>query len=282
MDISAGIVIHNHIISVPGIGKKVLYHFSDVHLSCHDAFSTPEEVHKAQSTSASWDGTRLWFSQRYGEPDTDSQRKPAREHFDTLLGLAEGADAVILAGDICDYVCPANLRFLNSRLENLNTPFLAVCGNHDQAEDIPDGYVYSQIKAPVQVLDLGDLILVGLDDSCRRITKEQNRQFLEILSQEKPVIVVLHIPIMTEGNRELLLECGDYFRLNHPEADEDTLEFIDLLRQNAPQIVALLAGHLHFRNESEIAPGLMQYVSSQGILGNVNRYEIGEVDEWQT
>lgn len=276
------VLIHDFKIPVPGVSRKVLWHFSDIHLALCDEWSTPEEAAKAAQTAASWDGTRLWFSQRYGEPDTDSQRKPAREHFDTLLGLAEGADAVILAGDICDYVCPANLRFLDSRLENLSTPFLAVCGNHDQAEDIPDGYVYSQIKAPVQVLDLGDLLLVGLDDSLRKITKEQNRQFLEILSQEKPVIVVLHIPIMTEGNRELLLECGDYFRLNHPEADDDTLEFIDLLRQNAPQIVALLAGHLHFRNESEIAPGLMQYVSSQGILGNVNRYEIGEVDEWQT
>jgi len=276
MDISAGIVIYKHKIFVPGIGKKVLYHFSDVHLSCHDAFSTPEEVHKAQSTSASWEGTRSWFAQKYGEPDSAPQQKSAQAHFDALLQLAATGDAVILAGDICDYVSPANLRFLNSRLENLNTPFLAVCGNHDRAEDIPDGYVYSQIKAPVQVLDLGDLLLVGLDDSLRKITKEQNQSLRAALSLGKPVIVVLHIPVMTEGNRDLLLECDDYFRLNHPEADEDTLEFIEILRRNAPQIVALLAGHLHFRNESEIAPGLTQYVSSQGILGNVNRYEIGE------
>lgn len=276
MNIPEGILVHNFKIPIPGVRKKILWHFSDVHLALHDALSSPAEAERAEKSTANWVDGRLWFSQRYGEPDATCQRKSAREHFDTLLGLAEGADALILAGDICEYVSPANLRFLDSRLGELNTPFLAVCGNHDRAADIPDGYLYSRAKAPVQLMDLGDLLLIGLDDSCRSITKDQTRQFSAALSQGKPVIVVLHIPIMTEGNRNLLLDCGDYFRLNHPEADEDTLEFIDLLRQNSSRIAAVLAGHLHFRNESEIAPGLRQYVSSQGILGNVNRYEIGE------
>lgn len=276
MNIPEGILVHNFKIPIPGVRKKILWHFSDVHLALHDALSSPKEAERAEKATANWVDGRLWFSKRYGEPDADRQRISARAHFDTLLGLAEGADALILAGDICEYVSPANLRFLDSRLGDLRTPFLAVCGNHDRAADIPDGYLYSRAKAPVQLLDLGDLLLIGLDDSCRSITKDQTRQFLAALSQGKPAIVVLHIPIMTEGNRDLLLDCGDYFRLNHPEADEETLEFIDLLRQNSSRIAAVLAGHLHFRNESEIAPGLIQYVSSQGILGNVNRYEIGE------
>lgn len=278
MIVPEGILVHEFKIPIPGVKKKLLWHFSDVHLALHDALSSPEEAAKAAEATAGWVDGRLWFSQHYGEPDAPCQRKSAREHFDALLELAATGDAVILAGDICDYVSLANLRHLDSRLKDLDTPVLAVCGNHDKAEDIPDGYVYSGTKAPVQLLDLGDLLLVGLDDSCRKITREQNRQFLEILSLGKPVIVVLHIPIMTEGNRELLLDCGDYFRLNHPEADEDTLKFIEILRRNTSQIVAVLAGHLHFRNESEIAPGLTQYVSSQGILGNIHRYEIGEED----
>ena len=81
---------------------------------------------------------------------------------------------------------------------------------------------------------------------------------------------------MTESNKELLLSSGDYFRLNHPEATAETLAFIELLKANAGQIAAVLAGHLHYHNESEIAPGLPQFVTSQGVLGNINRYEIGE------
>lgn len=48
------------------------------------------------------------------------------------------------------------------------------------------------------------------------------------------------------------------------------------IKQNSEQIVAVLAGHLHFANNTEITEGVMQYVSTQGDLGNINRYEIGE------
>ncbi|MBQ1231653.1 MAG: hypothetical protein IIX73_04750, partial [Clostridia bacterium] len=81
--------------------------------------------------------------------------------------------------------------------------------------------------------------------------------------------------IMTDGNRALLEECGEYFRLNHKDATPEVFEFIDIIKQNREQIVAVLAGHLHFRNNTEIAKGVTQYVSSQGALGNINRYEIG-------
>jgi predicted phosphodiesterase len=168
------------------------------------------------------------------------------------------------------------MKILDSALEKVDKPWIAVCGNHDTASDIPDGYLYSRIKEPVQVLDLGDLILFGVDNSQRQITADQTAQLHQVLSQGKPVIVVMHIPIMTEENHNLLMNCGDYFRLNHPESTEETLAFIDCIRQNAGQIVAVLAGHLHFHNESQIAPGLPQFVNSQSVLGNINRYEIGE------
>jgi hypothetical protein len=40
--------------------------------------------------------------------------------------------------------------------------------------------------------------------------------------------------------------------------------------------VAVVAGHLHFLNTCQLAPEITQYVSSQGLLGNLNRYVIGE------
>ena len=79
-----------------------------------------------------------------------------------------------------------------------------------------------------------------------------------------------------EINKELAqIEEVEYFRLNHRDADAETLGFIDLIQSHPEKILAVLAGHLHFTCNSEIAPGIPQYVSSQGILGNINRYEIG-------
>lgn len=276
MDIPSGILLHAFRIPVPGVQKKVIYHFSDIHLTLWDSLSGPEEVRKAKEGVEGWNGTRSWFANHYGEPDTPSQHKSAPEHFSDLLNLARSGDALVMAGDICDYVNGPNLRCLEQKLEAFPAPWLAVCGNHDLARDIPEGYLYSRIRHPVQVQDLGDLLLVGLDDSQRTITPEQNRQLQQLLTLGKPMILVLHIPIMAESNRELLLSCGEYFRLNHSEADAETLKFIDLLQHNTDKIAAVLAGHLHFHNECEIAPGLIQYVSSQGILGNINRYELGE------
>ena len=80
---------------------------------------------------------------------------------------------------------------------------------------------------------------------------------------------------MTEENAPLLKESGEYFQLNYDGASETTLEFIDILKQHSEQIIAVFAGHLHYPNVSEIAPGLTQYVSTQGILVNLNRFEIG-------
>ena len=122
---------------------------------------------------------------------------------------------------------------------------------------------------------MDDLILVGFDNSLREITEEQNECLLKVLQKSKPVIVAMHVPVMTEENAHLLKESGEYFRLNHDGASETTLTFIEILKRHAAQIIAVFAGHLHYPNVSEIALGLTQYVSTQGILGNINRYEIG-------
>ena len=275
LELEQGLVVHNYIIPARGIRKKVICHFSDVHLSVQDSLSTPEEAEKAKKAAEGWASGRLWFANKYGESAEAEQQLPAEVHFSRLLNLAQEGNAVVMAGDLCEYVSPANLRFLDEKLSGYAVPWMAVCGNHDQAEDIPEGYLFSRTKEPVQVLDLGDLLMVGIDNADRSITALQNARLRELLSTGKPMILAMHVPIMTEGNRNLLADCGEYFQLNHTGADRETLEFANILRENAGQILAVLAGHLHFGNVSEIAPGLKQYVSSQGILGNVNRYEIG-------
>ena len=47
MDNPSGILIHSFRIPVPGVQKKVIYHFSDIHLTLWDSLSDPEEIQKA-------------------------------------------------------------------------------------------------------------------------------------------------------------------------------------------------------------------------------------------
>lgn len=271
-DEQSGIILYDYKIPVPGVRKKILYHFSDIHLAYTDPAEVGNQAMNFDEWAAGWPG----FSRQYHEPWGKSQMKEPAEHLTSLLELASTGDAIAMTGDLCDKVNSTCLALLEQELSAVGKPFMAVCGNHDMAHEIPHGYVFSGMKQPVQTMDLEDLLLVGIDNSSRQITAEQNEQLRRLLSQEKPLLIIMHVPVMTAGNRAILQPCGDYFRLNHPDATEETLSFIELLKANADKIAAVLAGHLHFHNESELVPGLQQFVTSQGVLGNINRYEIGE------
>ena len=271
-DKASGIILYDYKIPAPGVKKKILYHFSDIHLAYTDPTTVGKQVMNYENWVAGWPG----FSKVHNEPYDEIQMKEPAAHLAQLLELSGNGDAIAMTGDICDKVNDTNLGVLNAALKKVHTPCMLVCGNHDMAHEIPDGYLFSQMKEPVQVTDLGDLLLVGLDNASRQITPQQNEHLQQLLTQDKPMVIIMHIPIMTEDNYEKLIICGDYFRLNHPDANADTLAFIELLKANAGKILAVLAGHLHFHIESTIAPGLPQFVTSQGVLGNINRYEIGE------
>lgn len=269
------ILIHDYKIPVPGIRKKVIWHFSDIHLSEYDALSTPEEVLRAKESAEGWEETRRYFAVKNGEPWEPEQRIPAAEHLKALLELAKTGDALLVAGDMSEYISPANMRHLDEAFGSFPIPWLAVCGNHDPADQIPEGHVYSRVKQEAQILELEDMVILGLDDSQRAVNAGQLETLKRLLCGEKPLLILMHVPFSTPENRAILEECGEYFRLDHPQATPEAEVFRELIRENAHKIVAVMAGHLHFGNVSELVPGVTQYVSSQGILGNINRYEIG-------
>ena len=274
-DIPNSVLIHDYKIPVPGIRKKVIWHFSDIHLTEYDTLSTPEEVLRAKESAEGWEETRRYFAVKNGEPWEPEQRIPAAEHLKALLELAKTGDALLVAGDMSEYISPANMRHLDEAFGSFPIPWLAVCGNHDPADQIPDGYVYSRVKQEAQILELEDMVILGLDDSQRAVNAGQLETLKRLLRGEKPLLILMHVPFSTPENRAILEECGEYFRLDHPQATPEAEVFRELIRENAHKIVAVMAGHLHFGNVSELVPGVTQYVSSQGILGNINRYEIG-------
>lgn len=269
------ILIHSYRIPVKGIRKKIIWHFSDIHLSEYDALSTPEEILRAKEVAEGWEETRRYFAVENGEPWEPEQRISPKEHLTALLELAKTGDALIVAGDMSDYISPSNMRCLEEAFRDFPIPWAAVCGNHDPADQIPEGFLYSRAKQPVQILELEDMVILALDDSQRQVSASQLDVLRQLLTGAKPILIAMHVPFSTPENRALLEKCGEYFRLDHPQAGPEAEEFRELIRENADKIVAVMAGHLHFGNVSQLVPGVTQYVSSQGILGNINRYEIG-------
>lgn len=270
------ILLHEYQIKLEGVKKKTIYHFSDTHLTEYDTLSTEAETEQAKKATENWIRVREYFATHHKEPYGEAQQINAKEHFLNLVNVSRDGDALVIAGDMLDYVSPANVRLADEALRGHPCPVVALCGNHENPSSIPDGTAISKMKEPVQVVEWDDLIILGIDDSKREITEKQYDALVTALESKKKVIVAMHIPIMVEGNENVLKGAGEYFRLNYKDCPELNHKFIELIRSSADKIAAVLCGHLHFANNTPLSDGLVQYVSTQGITGNINKYIIGE------
>ena len=270
------VILKEFVIPFKGISKKTIYHFSDSHLTEYDAESDVNEIEHSKKQTTAWEGVRKGFCEAYGCPYGELEMQTAQEHLENLLSCASDGDALVIAGDTMDYINGANLRISEKLFGGFKKPFVQVCGNHEPHKDIPDGYIVSRMKSEIQTLDLGDMIVIGLDNSQRKITRSQLDTLKGFAESGKPMLLVMHVPIMNDENRELLLKSGVYFQLNYDGCPEENLEFIEFIKANGDNIVAVLAGHLHYSNISRICDKVTQYVTSQGVTGNIHKYVIGE------
>ena len=270
------VILKEFVIPFKGISKKTIYHFNDSHLTEYDAESDVNEIEHSKKQTKAWEGVRKGFCEAYGCPYGELEMQTAQEHLENLLNCASDGDALVIAGDTMDYINGANLRISEKLFGEFKKPFVQVCGNHEPHANLPDGYIVSRIKNEMQTLDLGDMIIVGLDNSQRKISKSQLEALKQFASDCKPMLLVMHVPIMNDENRELLLKSGVYFQLNYEGCPEENLEFIEFIKANGDKIIAVLAGHLHYSNVSRISDEVTQYVTSQGVTGNIHKYVIGE------
>ena len=266
------LLLHRYRIPVKHVKRKTICQFSDTHLTCWDAQSTEEEKQSACKRTEDWERGRLSFAKAFAEPWEGDAYLSAEAYFCSLLQCSKEADALIMAGDIIDFHTEGNSRFLHTALQDYPAPYMAVCGNHDEPDRLPEGHPMKAAGQPVQTLDLGDMVIFGLNNSGRIITREQLKMLKNTLQAPKPVLIAMHIPVLTEGTAPQ----DDYFHINYDGCPRENLEFIQIIQAHAQQIIGVMCGHLHGLQVSQIAPGVRQYVSSQGLMGNLSVYDIGE------
>lgn len=262
-------------IPVPGTKPVRLFQIADTHLACADSLSDPEEKALAEKQTAAWERVRPGFPQKYGEPFGKERQIPAFQHYVNLMQRASEGDAVVMCGDIMDYVSGGNLRAAEHGIRECGKPFIAVCGNHEDPGDIPQGCLLSGMRDPVQTLQVGDFQIIGVDDSRRTVTKAMISHIDSLLSSGRKTVIAMHTPVMNTANRDILTRAGAYYALNYDGCPESTAEFIDLITDGASPVVAVLTGHLHFGIVTPLREGLYQYGVSQGIAGNMNEFILG-------
>ena len=214
----------------------------------------------------------------------------AAEQFPEWIRYANDrkVDAVLLGGDIIDTPSQANLRWLQEQLSQLKMPYLYVPGNHDwtypweyMTEAGRETYLpllepFMQGNTAVQSLDFGEFTILGVDDSSGQVDKEALAVYEQLLTQGCPVIVVAHVPFLTQSvlgrakevwDGPVVIGGGAYGGI-YP--DEYSEEFVKKITAADSPVKLILAGHVHFYDRDFVwgEKEVLQLVGGAGYQGN--------------
>ena len=154
---------------------------------------------------------------------------------DEINRMTRQPDLVLLTGDLTHNGAPAEWRELTDRLAQLEAPFHAIAGNHDQGIDELAGH---------RTLDLDPLHLVLLDTSSNEVSPDDASWLDQRLTQasDRPVVIAMHHPPFETG-----IWWMDCVGLKHASR-------IEAVVRRHPQVIKVLAGHVHRPIQSAWGP----------------------------
>lgn len=222
-------------------------------------------------------------------PETEQD---ANAHANALLDAIHtadeaAADGIFLCGDIGDYFTKETIRFIRETLQESKTEVFYVMGNHEctGAENVEAAKKeFADMMFGNHAFwsrDLGELLIVGLDNSGKVYTEEQFAFLNEQIAKNKPILLLMHAPLWTEAieapvvamwNEEMQGQECYYFLIEKNKNPENCRRrFWDLVQNPDNHIEAIFAGHIHLSNDSEYAPGHRQYTMDPTYTGKIRK-----------
>lgn len=216
--------------------------------------------------------------------------------FVETLQIAREKDNALLAmiGDIFSFPSEAAIEWALEKLNSIDLPFVYTAGNHDWHYEGMDGSsaflrdtwirnrltpLYSGRDPMMQKIEMNGVNLIIIDNSTYEISETQLAYLNNCLSEQKPAVLMLHIPLYAPG-RQLAFGCG------HPQwcAQNDknfqlerrlpwrasghtqtTMQFHETVF-NSPNLLGILAGHIHDQS-IDIINGIPQVVTESNAEG---------------
>lgn len=199
--------------------------------------------------------------------------------------------AVLMGGDIVDYASDENYDYIHKYLNGLDMPYLYTMGNHDATMPWENRYDYTNPKLlsffqkedyECQYLEYPDLIICSVNDSEGSISAKALKEFKKVYKKNKPMILILHIPLNTERTKELKEETTKVWKLpiligenTSYGLDDPTKEFLSIVLQKNGNVKEVLAGHIHFYHVDQLNDSIQQIVSDgsykgKGIILNIH------------
>lgn len=250
-----------------------IIHFSDVHVVTYNENDSKEDKDKAIHHEKAWIKVRQDFANYFKENYNQEHLIESTKCLDNLIEYSnkENPDIVLLTGDIIDYYSKANYNYLKYSLNKINSPYLFSCGNHETPSSL-----YKEItnnNNEINYYDFDEFIIVSIDDSKKIINEYQLNTLISLSKLNKPIILSMHIPIMTKHNELDMQKYDKYYIMAYNSSDETTTKFIKYVEEN-DNIKAIFCGHTHGSSVSYFANNKPQYCGSSGLIGFVNNITI--------
>ena len=230
------------------------------------------------------------------------QRTPggvsARAVFDQALKKADqqGVDAVVLTGDITHLPTHAGIEIIQQGLQELGLPYLYTLGNHDwhlshlewseatRSDYYPRFHGLTGGNPSHQVLEVGGVRLITLDNSTYQVSAEQVAFLRRELAVGQPCLLFIHIPLWVESLTPAVLEMWKAPIVMAPASgwtDESRAQWMKVLEPSpstrecfellctgpSENLAGIFCGHVHFSHVDEYREGRCQYVTAPGFSG---------------
>lgn len=229
--------------------------------------------------------------------------KVATEAFQNLVAYAnkEQVDLTVFAGDIVDSAMYASIDFVQKQLSRLSMPNLFILGNHDfeygkeyfskkaYQEYFPRLFVLTGTKHQYVVKEYDDFVIAGINDKNNQFPKSAVQALMPYMHGEKPVILVLHVPLQPQfPDSDLEQQANDVWGLskkgkcrvllgeNACTPNEDTKKLLDAVFAEDSSVAAVFAGHIHFYNQSMLNEKETQVISGAGYYGNAVKIHLSK------
>jgi DNA repair exonuclease SbcCD nuclease subunit len=216
--------------------------------------------------------------------------------FQETLKIAkeQKSSLIVLAGDIFSFPSEAAIEWVIDKMDGVGINYVYTAGNHDwhyegmegSSETLRDTWInkrltplYQGENPLMQKIEINGINFIVLDNSTYEINPEQLVFFNACLSEKKPCVLLVHIPLYAPG-RPVGFGCG------HPEwgAKTDrsftlekrmkwretghtktTMDFYEAVI-GADNLIGVLTGHIH--NQSvDVINGIPQIVSEANAKG---------------